>query len=132
MGVLAITYRYEATKELEDHFPFVKTVNPPVNKMRRHMNNAAAEVYGVKPLCHGNSLRGIPCFFIAATKRRWLVNTALQETRTPADVRLTNHQKTVRAPFDKVIKARNIKAVCNKTQTYGIPHRVVRRKTWGA
>lgn len=42
------------------------------------------------------------------------------------------YQNTVKAPFDRVMKAKNMKAVCTKTQTYGTPQDVVRSRREGA
>jgi hypothetical protein len=47
----------------------------------------------------------------------WLNKIDDQETRTPAAVKSTNHQNTVIAPFDKLMKLRNMKQVKKRTQT---------------
>src|SRR5690242_3147649 len=124
--------RYEDTKLLVDHPPFVKTSNPPVNRMVRHMTSASGEEYGVQLLWKGSSVREMPCFFIAWVRRMWLNRIEDQETRTPAAVRSTSHQKTVIALLESAMKARNMKHVLKQTQTYGTPQAEVRRKILGA
>ena len=74
----------------------------------------------------------MPCFFMAWVRRIWLNRIEDQETRTPAAVRSTSHQKTVIALLDSAMKARNMKQVLKQTQTYGTPQALVRRKILGA
>ena len=61
-----------------------------------------------------------------------MIKIEIQEMRTPHAVRSTNHQNTVRAPFERVMNARHMNAVCRSTQLYGIPQEVVLRKIFGA
>lgn len=42
------TYKYDDTNWAGSQFPEVKTVNPPVRRMRMHMNNPAGEEYPAK------------------------------------------------------------------------------------
>lgn len=42
--------RYDDTKVLVDHPPFVNTENPPVKRIVRHMNSASGDEYGVQLL----------------------------------------------------------------------------------
>jgi len=51
---------------------------------------------------------------------------------TPHAVRSTNHQKTVIAPSDRLMNAKNMNAVFKRTHMYGTPQGVVRRKILGA
>jgi hypothetical protein len=60
---------------------------------------------------------GMPCFFMASRSLIWFRRMADQETRTPAAVRSTSHQKTVMAPFERLMKLRNMKAVKKSTHT---------------
>lgn len=39
------TYKYDDTNWAGSQLPVVKTVNPPVKRMRMHMNNPAGEEY---------------------------------------------------------------------------------------
>jgi hypothetical protein len=46
----------------------------------------------------------------------WLSRITDQDTSTPAAVKSTSHQKTVKAAFDRVKKLRNMKGTKNMTQ----------------
>lgn len=56
----------------------------------------------------------------------------IHDIRTPQAVRSTNHQKTVNAPSERLMKLRNMKAVSNRTHMYGTPQLVVLKKIFGA
>jgi hypothetical protein len=127
-----MTYKYDETKLLADHLPFVNVVKPPVRRIVIHMNSAIGDEYGVQLLWNGSSVREIPCFFIAIVNRIWLNRIDDHDTRTPAAVKSTSHQNTVIALFDSAMNAKNMKHVLKHTQTYGTPQDVVRRKILGA
>ena len=81
---------------------------------------------------HGSLVIGMACCFIANRRRMWLIRIEIQETKTPAAVRFTNHQNTVMASLDRLIKLRKLKVMNSSTHTYGTPQEVVLKKILGA
>jgi len=127
----------------------VKTGKPAVRRITIHKTSATGVDHSetsisftagvrdgkdlpVQLLCQGKEDRGSFCFFMARTSLKWLVKIVIQEIKTPHATRSTSHQKIVRAPFDRLINARNMKAVFNRTHMYGTPQEVVLRKIFGA
>lgn len=74
----------------------------------------------------------MPCFLIAIFSLMWFSNMADQLTNTPAEVKSTSHQKTVKAPSLRLMKLRSIKTQNNRTHMYGVPQDVVLKKILGA
>lgn len=54
---------------------------------------------------------------MAKRKRMWLTRMEIHETKTPAAVKLTSHQKTVMASLDRLMKLRRLKVMKSKTHT---------------
>lgn len=64
----------------------------------------------------GSLVIGMACFCMAKRKRMWLTRMEIHETKTPAAVKLTSHQKTVMASLDRLMKLRRLKVMKRKTQ----------------
>lgn len=74
----------------------------------------------------------MPCFFMACFNRMWFSRMQLQLTSTPAAVRSTSHQNTVKASLLRVRKLSDMKAENSSTHMYGVPQDVVRKNSLGA
>lgn len=74
----------------------------------------------------------MPCTFMAHLTRSEHMPITIHTASVDEAVRLDSQPKTVLAPLSSDMYARNMKALWNTTQTYGMPQREVFRKNAGA